>query len=781
MKSMGRVLKLLLIFVAALVALAVIAVLVFALLFDPNDYRDRIAQAVEAQTGREFVIEGELGLSVFPWLAVEVGRTKLGNAEGFGPEPFASFESAELSVRLLPMLLRREIEVGKARLEGLDLQLAVAADGRSNWQDLTEAQETPDPAAPDEDDGGPASLDIGSIEVVNASLTYADAQAGTTYRLQNLNASTGTIRPGDPVDFDAGFDFAMEPDGTTGSLDAAGTLTLGESTVDLADVSVQGELAGETPVHLELAMPIVQMNTGSGALKVANVTIKGDVGGETPLEFDLAAAAVEMDTEAGSLTVANLSSRGQLAGETPVAFSLSAPAIGVDTEASRVSPGTLDFSAFDVKGNAAVEPFSYADEITPSATLHIDAFSPKSLMQALDIEAPPTADPDALGKLVIDAHAAVGIDSITLDQLRMKLDDTTFTGEFVMPMDPAGRIRFGLAADAINADRYMAPTDENAAPAADGEEPPLEIPVDLIRELNVAGSLTIGEVLLGGMSFSDVELVVDSADGRMRIHPFTAGFFDGRYEGDIRIDASGDLASLSANEKISDVSLAPLAKAAFEQENITGLLNGTFQLSGRGNDMSEIQKTLDGKLSFALADGAYEGVDVWYQLRRARALFRKEAPPEPSLPPRTAFSDVSATGTVTDGVMRNEDFVADLPFMRLTGKGSVDLVAGTIDYALTGNVYDRPEGIGQTAQGEVADLAKAVIPLKVTGSLVEPKIGIDVDDMVKERAKDELRERLLEKLDDGEETTGEGETEEKDPEDEAKDLLKDKLRDLLDQ
>ena len=743
---MGRVLKLLLIFVAALVALAVIAVLVFALLFDPNDYRDRIAQAVEERTGREFVIEGELGLSVFPWLAVEVGRTKLGNAEGFGPEPFASFESAELSVRLLPMLLRREIEVGKARLEGLDLHLAVAADGRSNWQDLSEAQETPDPAAPGEDEGGPASLDIGSIEVVNASLTYADAQAGTTYRLNKLNAATGSIRPGDPVDFDAGFEFAMEPDGTTGSLAAAGTLDLGETGVELADVSAQGELTGETPLKMELAMPALQMNTETGVLEIEELTIKGQTGGATP-----------------------------------VAFSLSAPAIGVDTEASRISPGTLDFSAFDVKGNAAVEPFSYADEITPSANLHIDAFSPKSLMQALAIEAPPTADPDALGKLVIDAHAAVGTDSITLDQLRMKLDDTTFTGEFVMPMDPAGRIRFGLAADAINADRYMAPADENAAAAAEGEEPPLEIPVDLIRELNVAGSLTIGEVLLGGMSFSDVELAVDSAEGRMRIHPFTAGFFDGRYEGDIRIDASGELASLSANEKISAVSLAPLAKAAFEQDNITGLLNGTFQLAGRGNDMSEIQKTLDGKLSFALADGAYEGVDIWYQLRRARALFRKEAPPEPSLPPRTAFSDVSATGTVTDGVMRNEDFVADLPFMRLTGKGSVDLVAGTIDYALTGNVYDRPEGIGQTAQGEVADLAKAVIPLKVTGTLVEPKIGIDVDDMVKERAKDELRERLLEKLDDGEETTGEGATEEKDPEEEAKDLLKDKLRDLLDQ
>jgi AsmA protein len=267
----------------------------------------------------------------------------------------------------------------------------------------------------------------------------------------------------------------------------------------------------------------------------------------------------------------------------------------------------------------------------------------------------------------------------------------------------------------------------------------------------------------------------------MRIHPFTAAFFDGRYEGDIRIDAAGDTATLSANERIRDVSLAPLAKAAFEQDNISGLVNGTFALNGRGNDMGEIQKTLNGKLSFTLADGAYEGVDIWYQLRRARALLRQEAPPEPSLPARTPFSDVSATGIVTNGVMQNEDFVAVLPFMRLAGKGSVNLVSGGIDYSLTGKVYDRPEGVGATAAGEVGELAKATIPLKITGTLTEPKVGVEIADAVKERVKDQLRDRVLKELQRDEAEAADGETaEEKDPEEAVKDELKDRLRNLLD-
>ncbi len=708
---MGRVLKLLLIFIASLLVLSVVAVLVFSLLFDPNDYRDRIAEAVEAETGREFAIEGELGLKLFPWLAIDVGRTELGNAEGFGPEPFATFDSAELSVRLLPMLLRRELEVGKARLEGLDLNLAVDATGRSNWQDLLDRQAAADDVDVTDDEAAePTSLVIGKIEVVNANLVYADAQAGTTYRLRNLNVASGTIRADDPVSLDAGFEFAMEPDGMAGTVSIDATLAQDDSTLALSDLAIEGQLSGDMPLD----------------------------------------------------------------------FSLAAPAITIDTERSRVNPGELRFSAFDVNGTATVEPFTYDGEITPSATLHIDAFSPRSLMQALDIEAPATADPEALGRLVLDARVAMGTEAITLSELDMTLDATRFTGELSVPMDPAGRYELSLAADTINADRYMAPSDEAAAGAEAGEEPPLEIPVDLIREIDATGVLTIGEVTLGGMAFTDVELGVNSADGKLRIHPFTAAFFDGRYEGDIRIDATGDVASLSANEKIRDVSLAPLAQAAFEQDNITGLVNGTFVLSGRGNDMSEIQKTLDGNLAFTLADGAYEGVDIWYQLRRARALLRQETPPEPSLPPRTPFSEVSATGTVTDGVMQNDDFVANLPFMRLAGRGTVNFVSGEIDYGLSGQVFDRPEGVGETAAGEIGELAKVVVPLKITGTLVEPKIRVDIADAAKERVKDELRNRLLQELVGDEEEPAEGEApEEQDPEDVVKDEVKNRLKDLL--
>jgi AsmA protein len=212
----------------------------------------------------------------------------------------------------------------------------------------------------------------------------------------------------------------------------------------------------------------------------------------------------------------------------------------------------------------------------------------------------------------------------------------------------------------------------------------------------------------------------------------------------------------------------------FEQENLTGRMDGVFRLTGQGNDMDAVLRSLDGSLSFTLSDGTYEGTDVWYQLRRARALFRQEAPPEPELPPRTRFTEVSATGKVTDGVMQNDDLLADLPFMRLNGSGTVNLVSKEVDYALSARVLDRPELAGQASEAELSDLTKATIPLRVTGSVTEPEIGVDMEGLVKSRVQDELRDRLLERLG-GDEEAAEGEEQDKDVED----LLKDRLRDLL--
>jgi AsmA protein len=259
--------------------------------------------------------------------------------------------------------------------------------------------------------------------------------------------------------------------------------------------------------------------------------------------------------------------------------------------------------------------------------------------------------------------------------------------------------------------------------------------------------------MFAGMVFENMELGVNSAGGKLRMNPISAEMFDGRYRGDVQIDASTEVPKLSVDEHIEDVQLAALAKAMYDVDNITGTIKGDFVLNGRGVDTNGIVQTLNGNIALALADGEWQGTDIWYQLRRARALLRQETPPEARVPARTEFSDVSLSGTVANGVMESNDLLAELPFLRLTGRGKASFVDGSVDYRLDARVVEKPEFRGQATEEEIKDFTKVVVSIKVSGQLASPSIQPDIEGLAKQRIEqeikqetDKLKDRLLDKL-----------------------------------
>ncbi len=684
---MGRKTRIIIWLIAGLAALFAIAAVAFLFLFDPNDFREDISGAVQEATGRELVIEGDVSLQVIPWLAVEVGRARLGNAPGFGDEPFAEFERAQLSVRLWPLVLRKEIQVGTAGIDGLRLNLIVDKQGRGNWDDLVAEEGGESQEGGESRDGGASAsgaLDISGIDINDAAIRYVNSENGDTYSLDDVNLKVGRI-------------------------------------------SAQRE-----PVPAR----------GSLRFDVQPTDVRGTVDIDTVVAFDVASGLITFDGLALKGLVEGLSAM-------PSEFVFSTDGIQVQTDSAMVTMQPVEMSIAGIDARAEVEPFSYAVTVEPVAMVRVDAFSPRSVMTVFGVEPPVTADPVALSNVIFEARVAVGETQVALTKVVAKLDDTTFRGSLSVPMTTTGIYRFDLVGDALDLNRYMEPAAEGGAGAAGaGDTVPVEIPTDLIQPLMARGSMTIASVTLGALPLENAKFSLDAANGRLRIHPISAGLFGGSYSGDVRIDVAGATPVLSMNESVQGVDLAQLALAMFKQENITGSIAGDFKLSGRGKDMGAIQRTLGGTLSMELKDGTYEGTDVWYELRSARAKLKKETPPEPVLPARTKFSSVTATAVVKDGIMRNDDFVAVLPFMKLTGKGSVNIPDGTVDYGMTAQVFKKPEAMQGATEEEIADLTKTVIPLKITGPLASPTVRPDVQALLKKQVEDKLKDKLDDKLKD---------------------------------
>jgi AsmA protein len=175
---------------AALVALVVLGVLVIVWLVDPNSFKSSIEAAVRGNTGREFTLVGDIDLGFFPWLALRTGEGSFGNAPGFAAEPMVTWTSAQLGVKLFP-LLGGKLIADRVILKGADLRLVRRADGVGNWQGLRGTK----PVDPDAEG---LQLNIDGIEIDDSRLSFVDETLPRRIEVIAFNLTTGDIAPGEP-------------------------------------------------------------------------------------------------------------------------------------------------------------------------------------------------------------------------------------------------------------------------------------------------------------------------------------------------------------------------------------------------------------------------------------------------------------------------------------------------------------------------------------------------------------------------------------------------------
>ncbi len=195
---MKKFLKWLIGLVITLALLVVLAVVLLPIFFDPNDHKPEIQQAVENQIGRKVTLNGPIGWSVFPWIAIELNDVTVANESGFSGDSLADIGTLSARVKLIP-LLKKHIRVDTVTLENPTIHLMVAQSGTTNWQSIM------DHLAGDEDSAqtdATSNIDINieGIKVSDGQLNYRDVAAGSTLKLSDLRFSSTAITASKPAD-----------------------------------------------------------------------------------------------------------------------------------------------------------------------------------------------------------------------------------------------------------------------------------------------------------------------------------------------------------------------------------------------------------------------------------------------------------------------------------------------------------------------------------------------------------------------------------------------------
>jgi len=192
-----KFIKIILIAIPLLLVLVIGAGAFFLYTLDLNSYKSLIVEKVQEATGRELVIDGDIGHKLFPRLGLSLGSTTFGNAQGFDDAYMASIEEVDINVAVMP-LLKGKVEASKVKLNGLKMNLHTKANGTTNWDDLI-PEESSDAASEESSASPDVDIVINGIEVSDAELSWRDDQAGTKIKIAPFNLTTGELKDGVPT------------------------------------------------------------------------------------------------------------------------------------------------------------------------------------------------------------------------------------------------------------------------------------------------------------------------------------------------------------------------------------------------------------------------------------------------------------------------------------------------------------------------------------------------------------------------------------------------------
>lgn len=649
MKKLPRGLKVF----ALLLLLPVVAIIIFVATFDANHYKAQIIEQVEAATGRDFKIEGEIKLSVFPWIGLKVDAASLGNAKGFKAPQFASIEHLDIKVHLLP-LLKKAVEVKTIRLHGLTLSLEVAKDKANNWSGLSQSSEVKSDVP---GDGVPAAtatkpgtveqaasntnadsvlalLDIKGIELVDSVVHYDDRSTDTSTTVSALNLKTGNLRFDEPVEVNLSAHIENKAPAIETQLKLTTKLTLNEAftVFNLRDV-VLTVVAG------------------------ANEFIKQDETLEIKSSID-----VLMDDELITLN-------------------------------------QLQLTALGVKARAEIKVSQLLQTPLIQGEVDVQSFNARDLAKRAGITLPEMANANALQDVSIKTKIKMQGEKLEANDFRLSLDKSVFSGWLHVLNLTKQQLRYELAAEQFNADHYLPPVtedivrDKSAAAVAASDDEKIELPVEMMRKLDLQGDLRIASLRVRTFELKQFLMTTRASKGEIDINPLSMQMLEGAVMSKVKLNVQNKTPAYTVNMDVKQLHLGlvvnPILKEVMDNEpiSIKGAANLLMDIKASGDTLKQLKQSSLGQIVLDMKDTEVNDFDPEHYMRKAVAGYvqskglnlSQAIVSEYKAKQKTVFDVIHSTVNLARGKATTNDFIMRSPQVQVTAEGQVDIIQNTMD------------------------------------------------------------------------------------------------------
>ena len=657
--------------VLTLVLAGLLALSYLVLTFEPDDYRDDLINLVEEQTGRAFTIGGSLELHLDPPLVgFEVHDVSFDNPPGFGQEPMLTAKRVEAYLQVIPLLMG-DLKIRSVRLDGLQLRLRRKSNGHTNWTGLLAGAEPSRPEA-GAGSGEAAGIVLGEIRLTDSTIAIWDELRNRRMRGSNLSLNLENLTSGGNM-----------------------------------HVELDGELMAWLDTRAENRINAqVQMATGL-TLKKGGKIITGD-------DLDM---TLELTGPAFAFTRINPAVQAR-----SFQWDQASDTLYLDGAEATVEGAQLRFAPLEVKALSE----------KPELIGHVEGAGVDVLhwLALWNHQMPALEDPTALRFLKWESDLRVHPRGVQLSGLDATLDSTSIRGELSLLDFDRPRLALNLQVGEINLDRYLPQAQqaeaEDQAASDDGAPPPDGLPIDWLRQQQLAAKVQFERVHWQGLEFSETHARLTADEGLWEIESLSGQVNDGAVQAGAELDVSGGIPLYRLDLKLEQLELGRVL-ALFDEDGhipIEGTTDLNLALNARGHRAATVWPSLTGFISLAVRNGVLQVGEVARAVEAAIAMLQ-ERPSETTSQGKLPFDLLLVSWDANDGRLTSRELKMDAGAISLDGLGYIDLPHSSVDYQL--NVWS-----GQSLK----------IPVRIKGPFDNLSHSLDMSALVEEQLDKGLQKGL---------------------------------------
>ncbi len=321
-----------------------------------------------------------------------------------------------------------------------------------------------------------------------------------------------------------------------------------------------------------------------------------------------------------------------------------------------------------------------------------------------------------------------------INNLAASVGSTSLQGNMSVKNFAAPQVQFALSSDKIDVNELQnlqAKTTSNSQPGNSGKQSTAKEP-SLLSRTTGSGTLAANTIVAQDFVLTNVKATAKLDHGLITLSPLTASIFGGSETGTLALDTRPTTPTCSTNLKLAGIDTNKMLSTVSTVKNrLYGSLSANANLDfalASGSDA--LARTLNGTLSFNVANGRLEGINILNELSKV-GKFLGVAPGQGGS--STPLRKLSGSMNIKSGLASTNDLIADLAEGSLSGKGNLNLADQGIDMHATAVLNN---GVSQSVGGQKVggflntalanNKGELVIPVLITGSMSSPRFAPDL-------------------------------------------------------